>query len=76
MSRQVVEIDRIPGVHHGVDADEAVDGKSTAHRLLENHRTVFHKRPHRFLHAIDARISCAVGGNAGADSCFIDSTLK
>ena len=28
------------------------------------------------LYAIDARISCAVGGNAGAASCFIDSTLK
>ena len=28
------------------------------------------------LHAIDARISWAVGGNAGAESCFIDSTLK
>jgi hypothetical protein len=27
-------------------------------------------------YAIDARISCAVGGNAGAESCFIDSTLK
>jgi hypothetical protein len=61
---------------NGVDADEAVDGQSAVHRLLENHRAVFHKRPHRFLYAIDARISWAVGGNAGAGSCFIDSTLK
>jgi hypothetical protein len=77
VSRQVVEISRASfGVHHGVDAAAAVDGKSTAHRRLENHRAVFHKRPHRSLYAIDAKISWAVGGSAGAESCFIDSTLK
>ena len=34
--------DRLPRFSDGVDAAAAVDGKSAAHRCLENHETVFH----------------------------------
>ena len=67
----------VPEFDHGVDAAAAVDGKSTAHRCLENHRAVSTSAHTDSLrHAIAAKISCAVAGSVGAVSCFIDSALK
>jgi hypothetical protein len=69
-------VDQFPWVHHGVDAAEAVDGMSAVHRLLENDKAVFHKRPHRFPSRNRCQDLLCRRGKAGAEGCVIDSTLK
>lgn len=78
MPSQVLEIlsCTIPEFTDGVDAGAAVEGKSAAHRRLENPQSGFSTSPTPILlHAIAAKICCAVVDKVGVVS-FIDSALK